>query len=94
MASRTRVTLNHAEIQSYLDGDHGVREFLLGRAEAVLSAAQADPHDDTGAYEASLHIREEKHPTRLAVQVVADVSYAMLQEARYGVLSRALDAGR
>lgn len=89
--ARSTLRLNHAGIQSYLDGGHGVRELLRGKAEAVLSAAQSDPHDDTGAYEASLHI-EEAHTDRLVVRVVADVDYALVQEARYGVLSRALDA--
>ncbi len=91
--ARTQVRLNSAEIQSYLDGEHGVGEMLRSRAEAVLSAAQADPHDASGAYEDSLHI-EEDHTDRLVVRVVADVPYAIVQEARYGVLSRALDAGR
>lgn len=89
----TRLVLNHSGIQSYLDGDHGVEAMLRGKAQAVLSAAQADPHDATGAYEGSLHI-EEARTDRLVVRVVADVPYAMLQEARYGVLARALDAAR
>lgn len=89
----TTVRLHSPGIQSYLDGDHGVHELLHGKAAAVLAAAQGDPHDASGAYEASLHV-EEDHTDRLVVRVVADVPYAMVQEARYGVLSRALDAAR
>lgn len=87
----TRITLNHREIQSYLDGDHGVESMLDSAARNVLSAAQGDPHDLTGAYEDSLHI-ETEHTDRMVKRVVADVPYAMVQEARYGVLSRALDS--
>lgn len=90
MAS-TRLTINHAEIQSYLDGGHGVESMLDSAAQNVLSAAQADPHDASGAYEASLHI-ETDHTDRMVKRVVADVPYALVQEARYGVLSRALDS--
>lgn len=89
--ARSTVKINSREIQSYLDGGHGVDALLRSHAEPVLAAAQADPHDASGAYEASLHI-EEDHTDRLVLRVVADVPYAMVQEARYGVLSRALDA--
>jgi hypothetical protein len=88
--ARTRVTINHRTIQSYLDGDHGVRELLWSHAEPVLAAAQADPHDDSGDYERSLHI-EEARTDRLVVRVVADVPYSHVVEANYGVLARALD---
>lgn len=90
MAGST-VNINHAEIQSYLDGGHGVEALLESAAQNVLGAAQSDPHDDTGAYEDSLHI-ETEHTDRMVKRVVADVPYAMVQEARYGVLSRALDS--
>lgn len=89
--ARTPVVLNHAGIQSYLDGGHGVRELLRGRAERVLSAAQSDPHDDTGEYEAGLHI-EEAHTDRLVVRVVSGDWKGHILEARYGILARALDA--
>lgn len=88
--ARTRVTINHRGIQSYLDGDHGVRDLLRSHAEPVLAAAQADPHDDSGDYERSLHI-EEAHTDRLVVRVVADVPYSHVLEANYGILARALD---
>lgn len=89
--ARTTVRLNSREVQSYLDGDHGVEALLESAAQNVLSAAQSDPHDLTGAYEDSLHI-ETTHTDRMVKRVVADVPYAMVQEARYGVLSRALDS--
>lgn len=89
--ARTTIRLNHREIQSYLDGGHGVGEMLHAKAQPVLASAQADPHDDTGAYEGSLRI-EEAHTDRLVVRVVADVDYALVLEARYGILARALDA--
>ena len=89
----SRFKLNHGGIQSYLDGGGGVSALLHGKAEAVLSAAQGDPHDDSGAYESSLHI-EEAHTDRLVVRVVADVPYAHVVEANFGVLGRALDAAR
>jgi hypothetical protein len=87
----TRLVINHAEIQSYLDGDHGVEGLLDASAERVLGAAQADPHDDTGAYEASLHV-ETVHTDRMVKRVTADVPYALVVEANFGVLSRALDS--
>jgi hypothetical protein len=91
MMARTNLRLNHSEIQSYLDGDHGVEAMLEESAARVLAAAQADPHDLTGAYEDNLHI-ETEHTDLMVKRVVADVPYAMVQEARYGVLSRALDS--
>lgn len=86
-----RLNLNSAGIQSYLDGAHGVRALLRSHAEPVLAAAQADPHDASGEYEASLHI-EEAHTDRLVVRVVAGVPYSHVVEANHGVLSRALDS--
>lgn len=91
MATTSRVRINHAEIQSYLDGGHGVSELLHASAEKVLAAAQADPHDASGAYEASLHI-EEAHTDRLVVRVVAGVPYSHVVEADFGVLAKALDS--
>lgn len=87
----TRLRLNSRGIQSYLDGAGGVDSLLRARAERVLAAAQADPHDDTGAYEHSLHI-EEAHTDRLVMRVVAGVSYSHVLEANYGILARSLDA--
>lgn len=70
-----------------------VRAMLTEHAQPVLEAAIADPHDDTGAYERSLHI-EQATTDRAVVRVVADVSYSHVVEANYGVLARALDAAR
>lgn len=89
--ARARIRLNHPGIQSYLDGGGGVREILHGHAQNVLAAAQADPHDDTGAYEAGLHIAEA-HTDRLVVRVVSGDFKGHILEARYGILSRALDS--
>jgi hypothetical protein len=88
---RVLIKLNHAGIQSYLDGNHGVSALLHSKAEAVLAAAQADPHDDTGDYENGLEI-QEAHTDRLAVRVVATDWKSYILEAKYGILSRALDA--
>jgi hypothetical protein len=83
--------LNHAGIQSYLDGGHGVSAMLHGKAQAVRAAAQADPHDDTGDYERGIVI-VEAHTDRLAVRVTATDWKSGILEAEYGILSRALDA--
>lgn len=91
--ARTRVELNHRTVQSYLDGDHGVRELLHSKAQPVLAAAQADPHDDSGAYEAGLEI-QEAHTDRLVVRVVSTDFKGHILEAKYGILARALDAAR
>lgn len=87
----SRVKLNHGGIQSYLDGGHGVSALLHASAGRVLAAAQADPHDDSGAYEAGLHI-EEARTDRLVVRVVSGDFKGHILEANYGILSRALDS--
>ena len=84
------ITLNHGGMAELLNSS-SVRAMLTEHAEPVLAAAQADPHDDSGAYEASLHI-EQAVTDRAVVRVVADVPYAMVLEANYGILSRALDS--
>lgn len=91
--ARTRIKLNSAGIQEYLDGEHGVRELLRSKAEPVLAAAKADPHDDTGAYEAGLEI-QEAHTDRLVVRVVSTDYKGHILESKYGILSRALDSAR
>lgn len=91
MGALSRFKINHGGIQSYLDGGNGVSALLHAKAASVLSAAQSDPHDDSGAYEASLHI-EEDHTDRMVVRVIADVPYSHVVEANFGVLGRALDA--
>lgn len=71
----------------------GVRAELTRRAGRVLAAAKDDPHDDTGAYEAGLHIRQDT-TDRAAVRVVSGDFKGHILEARYGILSRALDAAK
>lgn len=88
----TRIALNHREMDDLLHSD-AVRKMLTEHAEPVLDAAKADPHDDSGAYEASLHL-EQDTTDRAVVRVVADVPYALVLEANYGILARALDAAR
>jgi hypothetical protein len=87
----SRVKVNGHALQEYLDGKHGVEQILREKAERVLAAAQADPHDDTGAYEAGLHIAED-HTDRLVLRVVSGDWKGHILEARYGILARALDA--
>lgn len=86
-----KVKLNSATIQQYLDGQHGVREDLLSRANRVLAHAKADQHDETYAYENSLHLTQDQ-TDRLVIRVVASAPHAHLVEAQFGVLARALDA--
>jgi hypothetical protein len=91
--ARSGVTLNHSEVQSYLDGDHGVRELLMARAERVAQALRDDPHDDTGAFEDGVTI-EEVHTDRLVLRVGSTDFKGHILEAEYGLHSRALDAAR
>lgn len=90
MAS-TRVTINHREIQSYLDGAHGVEALLESAAQGALSAAQSSAPVASGAYRDSLHIETDK-TDRMVKRVVSDVDYALVVEANTGNLSRALDS--
>jgi hypothetical protein len=87
----TRITINHAEIQSYLDGDHGVDDMLEGHAEDVLHAAWSAAPVLTGEYQESLHI-ETDHTDRMVKRVVSDSDHAWVVEANTGNLSRALDS--
>jgi hypothetical protein len=68
----------------------GVSSVLKEKAEAVLHAAQADPHDDTGAYESGLHIEIDTTDRNVARVVSGDFKGHIL-EANYGILARALD---
>lgn len=86
----TRFTLNHGEIQSYLDGGHGVEAMLEAHAQSVLGAAQGSAPVESGAYQDSLHI-ETDHTDRMVKRVVADVDYALVVEANTGNLARAMD---
>jgi hypothetical protein len=67
------------------------RALLTSHASSVLGAAKAGAPVDSGAYQASLHIKQDT-TDRAVVRVVAGVPYAMNVEARYGTLSRALDS--
>jgi hypothetical protein len=89
MAS-AKVKLNHGGMADMLKSS-GVRSFVTERAERVLAAAKADPHDDTGAYEAGLHI-EQATTDRAVARVVSGDFKGHILEARYGILARALDA--
>lgn len=90
-SSLTGFKLNHPGVQFLLDGGQGVSALVHSKANAVLAAAIADPHDDTGDYEKSLHI-EEAHTDRLVVRVTASDWKAYILEAKYGILARAMDA--
>ena len=87
--ARTKVVLKSPGMADLLR-DPGVRADLTARAERVLSAAQS-ARDDTGAYQASLHIVQAT-TDRAVVRVVADDPGAMAIEADQGILARALDA--
>jgi hypothetical protein len=88
----TRFKINHAGMAELLKSDE-IRGFITQRAELVLEAAKADPHDDTGDYERSLHI-EQDTTDRAVVRVVASDWKAKLLEAKYGILSRSLGRSR
>lgn len=85
-----RVKLNHSGMAALLKSDD-VRGLLTSKAQRVLAAAQADPHDDTGAYEAGLHI-EQATTDRAVVRVVSGDYKGHILEARYGILARSLDS--
>lgn len=82
--------MNTGGVGELLKSD-GVRAFVTEKAEPVLAAAQADPHDDTGDFEAGLHI-EQATTDRAVVRVVSGDWKGHILEANYGILSRALDA--
>lgn len=88
--AKTRVELLSPGMSALLKSSE-VRRELTKRAERVLSAAQADPHDDSGAYEDGLHI-EQDTTDRAVVRVVSGDWKGHIMEANFGVLSRALDA--
>jgi hypothetical protein len=88
------VNLNEQVLQQYLNGEHGVSEGLRPRAEKMLAAAQADPHDDTGAYQAGLHIEEIVTPEGLQLRVVSGDWKGFILEAECGILARSVDAAR
>lgn len=88
MAASVRVKLNHRGMQQLLESA-GVRAELTGRAERVLAAAKADPHDLTYAYENGLVIKQDT-TDRAVVRVVSTDFKGHILEAQYGILARAL----
>lgn len=86
----TGFKLNRAGVGEMLKSA-GVRAVLTDYAGNVLAAAQADPHDETGAYEAGLHI-EQVTTDRAVARVVSGDFKGHILEADYGILSRALDS--
>ena len=90
MSKGMKIKLNGRGMEALLKGAD-VRAELTKRAESVLSAAQADPHDDSGDYEAGLHI-EQDTTDRAVVRVVSGDWKGHILESRYGILARALDS--
>lgn len=88
--ARSNVRLKSAGIKQLLNSSE-VRAMLTEKAQPVLAAAIADPHDDTGAYEDSLQIQQAT-TDRAVVRVVSTDYKGHILEAKYGILSRALDA--
>lgn len=86
-----KVTLNKAGMKALLTSPEVVA-MLEARARPVLAAAKADTHDDTGAYEAGLHMETQTAGNRARVKVVSGDWKGHILEARYGILARALDA--
>jgi hypothetical protein len=85
-----RIKINGRGARELLRSDD-VRRMLTARMERVLSAAKADPHDESRAYEDGLHI-EQDTTDRVAVRVVSGDYKGHILEAKCGILSRALDA--
>jgi hypothetical protein len=84
----TRITLNHGGMAALLKSSE-VRDIVRPYAEATLSAAQADPHDETFAYQNGLHI-EEDTTDRAVCRVVSGDRKGLILEAKYGILARSL----
>ena len=87
--ARTRIKLNSAGIQSYLDGGGGVDAMLQAEAETRAERARANAPVASGAYRDSIHV-ETDHTDRMVKRVVADVPYAMVVEANTGTMARSL----
>lgn len=85
-----RVKLNSPGVAALLKSEE-VRAMLTEKARPVLAAAIADPHDDTGDYENSLQIQQTT-TDRAVVRVIATDRKSHILEAKYGILSRALDS--
>jgi hypothetical protein len=92
MARDGKVKLNHKGIAAVLKSQ-AIRSVVTAKAEKVLAAAIADPHDDTFDYEAGLEIRQDT-TDRAVTRVVATDWKSAILEAKYGILNRALDAAK
>lgn len=90
--ARPRVRLLNSGMAQLLNSDE-IRDELTRLARPVLAAAKADPRDDTGAFEDGLVI-EQDTTDRAVVRVVSTDPKGHILEARYGILSRALEAAR
>lgn len=88
--SRSSVKLNKAGVRELLTSPEVVA-MLEARSQPVLTAAQADPHDLSGDYERGLEIQTTTGGTRARVKVVSTDYKGHILEAKYGILSRALD---
>lgn len=84
------VKLNSAGMKKLLNSAE-VIAMLESKAAPVLAAAKADPHDDTYDYEKSLQIQTSTG-SRARVRVIATDRKSHILEAKYGILSRALDS--
>lgn len=87
-----KVKLNHSGIAEMLKSA-AIREVCTGKAERVLAAAKADPHDESGDYEAGIEIQQAT-TDRAVTRVVATDWKSPILEAKYGILNRALDAAK
>lgn len=90
MGKGIEVKLNHGGMDALLKSSE-VRAELTRRAEAVLSAAQANAPVLTGNYRAGLEIHQDT-TDRAVVRVVGTAPHSHLVEADTGNLARALDA--
>jgi hypothetical protein len=90
LMARTEVKLNHSEIQSYLDGDHGVEALLEERAQPHCPPLRSAPVA-SGAYRDSLHI-ETDHTDRMVKRVTCRRRLRAGRRGEHGNLSRALDS--
>jgi hypothetical protein len=65
---------------------------LYAKAAEIMHRAQSEAlrHFRTGDYQDNFKIEEGRHPSRVYVHVVNDNDVALLLEARYHILGRAV----